>query len=162
MIAFGPSHCENIMLTPVGILQGNSKFSTMEKKHNIDKFQGYPHYPAGEDITRVNNNDGTERLPDIDTPPHQPNNTVDPEDTEVAIVSGTDADVTAEDLRMLEAAEQNMNTQDARNLMGSALDSTDEDGDLLNTDSSLANNMTGEDLDIPGSDEDNKQENIGE
>ena len=134
----------------------------MEKKHNIDKFQGYPHYPDSEDITRVNNNDGTERLPENDTPQRQPNDTVDPEDSEVAIAKGTDADVTQEDLRMLDAAEQNMGTQDAKNLMGSALDDTDNDGDRLNEDGNFADDMTGEDLDVPGSNADNADENIGE
>jgi hypothetical protein len=134
----------------------------MEKKHNIDKFQGYPHYPAKDDITRVNNNDGTERLPDDEKPTRQSNDTVDPEDNEVAFVSGTDADVSAEDLRMLDAAEQNMNTQDAMNLMASSLDNTDDDGDRLNVDDAFADDMTGEDLDIPGSSTDNANENIGE
>ena len=134
----------------------------MEKKHNIDKFQGYPHYPASEDITRVNNNDGTEKLPGTDTPLRQQNDTIDPRDIDALLVIGTDSDVTQEDLRMLDAAEQNMNTQDSKNLMASALDNIDNEGDTLNEQGSIAHDMTGEDLDVPGSSADNRNENIGE
>ncbi len=133
----------------------------MDQKHNIDKYPGYPHYPAKEDITRADNNNGIER-PDADNAPAPPfNDTMDERD-DAAIVAGTEADVTNEDLRLLEAADQNMDTQDARNLMASALDNTDDDGDPLNEESSIAFDMTGEDLDIPGAQADDKAEDIGE
>ena len=133
----------------------------MEKKHNIDKYPGYPHYPGSEDITRAENNNGVER-PDADKKPAPPyNDTVDERD-ETALEPGTDADVTAEDLRMLDAAEQNMDTQDSRNLLEGTLDNTDEDGTPLNEESSIANDMTGEDLDVPGSSPDDADEAIGE
>ena len=133
----------------------------MEKKHNIDKFQGYPHYPANEDITRAKNNNGKVSLDKEDTPSFV-NDTVDNRDEEVAIVSGTDADVSDEDLRLLNAAEQNMNTMDSSNLVHSSLDNVDADGDPLNENSSLMDDMTGESLDVPGSSSDNADENIGE
>ena len=133
----------------------------MEKKHNIDKFQGYPHYPASEDITRADNNNGKMRF-DNDPAKNEPFNEQDPRDAEVTIVPGTDADVTAEDLRMLEAADQNMDTADSRNLTGSSLDNTDTDGDLLNEDGSMLNDVTGADLDIPGASDDDANELIGE
>jgi hypothetical protein len=134
----------------------------MEKKHNIDKFKGYPHYPPGEDITRAKNNNGKEPFGEDNTPREPFNNTIDERDSEAAIVQGTDADLTSEDIRILEAAEQNMDTRDAINLQKSALDSTDEDGELLNEEGSLNRDMTGEDLDIPGASADNDMENIGE
>ncbi len=134
----------------------------MEKKHNIDKFQGYPHYPASEDITRAKNNNGKERLDEDIDPPPPFNETIDIRDKEVNIVPGTDADLTAEDLRLLEASEQNMDTADGRNLIGSSLDNTDNDGDLLNVDGSLMDDVTGSDLDIPGGSNDDANELIGE
>jgi hypothetical protein len=135
----------------------------MDKKHNIDKFQGYPHYPPGEDITQPKNNTGKERLEEDKTHPVPPfNDTMDERDTEAAIVMGTDADVTEDDLRLLESSEQNMDTPDSRNLIFSSLDNTDNDGDLLNVDGSLADDVTGDDLDVPGSEADDDNEIIGE
>lgn len=131
----------------------------MEKKK---EFEGYPHYPGKDDITRAGNNNGKMNV-DEDNKPSPPfNDTVDEQDDEVAIVQGTDADVTDEDLRNLEAAGQNLDTLDNDNLINSALDNVDDDGDPLNEDSSLADDMTGEDLDVPGSSADDADELIGE
>lgn len=135
----------------------------MEKKHNIDKFQGYPHYPPSEDITRAENNNGKERLDEEKTPPTPPfNDTTDERDKDVSIAPGTEADVTPEDLRALETSEQNMDSADSRNLIGSSLDDTDNDGDLLNVDGSLIDDVAGGDLDVPGSSDDDADELIGE
>ena len=134
----------------------------MEKKHNIDKFQGYPHYPASEDITRAKNNNGRKSIDAENTPAPQYNNTIDERDKDTAIVAGTDADVTAEDIRTLQAAEQNMDSMDSSNLQKSSLDNVDADGDMLNEESSLNIDMTGEGLDIPGSGADDMNESIGE
>lgn len=136
----------------------------MEKKHNIDKFQGYPHYPANEDITRAGNNTGKERLDEDKTMPlPQPfNDTIDDRDMETFIVPGTDADITIDDLRLLESTGQNMNTADARNLISSALDNTDNDGDPLNEENSIIDDMSGSSLDVPGSEADDANEAIGE
>lgn len=120
-----------------------------EKKHNIDKFQGYPHYPANEDITRAKNNNGKVTIEKTGAPQSPFNDTVDDRDDEVNIVPGTDADVTDEDLRALDAAEQNMDTMDSSNLVHSSLDNADEDGDLLNENSSLVDDMSGSGLDVP-------------
>jgi hypothetical protein len=138
------------------------KTGCMAKKHNIDKFQGYPHYPPNEDITRAKNNNGKEPFGEDNTPREPFNNTVDPRDGEASIVEGTDADINSEDLRMLEAAEQNMDSRDSVNLQMSALDSVDEDGELLNEESSLNRDMTGEDLDMPVSNAERAMEDIGE
>ena len=134
----------------------------MEKKHNIDKFQGYPHYPASEDITRASNNTGKESFDNEHLSQKPINDTVDNRDEDTRIEDGTDADITEEDLRTLQAAEQNMDSQDSSNLQRSSLDNVDDDGDPLNEDSSLNMDMTGESLDVPGSSSDNDDEIIGE
>jgi hypothetical protein len=89
-------------------------------------------------------------------------NTNDVRDKDGLIAMGTDADVTPQDLELLSAAEQNMDTIDGRNLAASALDNTDADGDPLNEAGGFATDMTGEDLDVPGSNADNGNELIGE
>jgi hypothetical protein len=134
----------------------------MEKKHNIDKFQGYPHYPDNQDIMRAKNNNGKESLDADNTPPPPFNDTTDDRDEEVSIQDSTDADLTPDDLFMLESGEQNMDTIDGRNLVFSSLDSVDEDGDALNVDGSMAKDVSGGDLDIPGADADDANELIGE
>jgi hypothetical protein len=135
----------------------------MEEQHNIDKLPGYPHYPAKDDITRAKNNSGRERLDDEDrSSPEGTNYADDVQDTEVTINPGTDADVSAEDIRMLQAAEQNMDSNDSVNLQKTSLDSVDDEGDTLNEDGSLNMDMTGEDLDVPGSGEDDADEDLGE
>ncbi len=134
----------------------------MEKKNSTDKFQGYPHYPANEDITNAQNNNGKESFDKENVLPLAQNDTIDEEDEDFAIVSGTDADVTEEDLLALDAAEQNMDTIDSSNLIHSSLDNVDNEGDPLNEDSSLMQDMTGESLDVPGSSADDADERIGE
>ena len=52
-------------------------------------------------------------------------------------------------------------TQEERELQSLQLDNTDEDGEPLN-EKSLADDMTGEDLDIPGAELDDEDEAIGE
>ncbi len=73
------------------------------------------------------------------------------------IVMGTDADITPEDLAVLEDTEY-MPTTDEDNLRMSALDNTDEDGDPLNE----SKDFTGNDLDVPGSEDDDLNEGMGE
>ena len=130
---------------------------TMEDKSKLDKF--YPHYPAGEDITRPENNNG--KVPVDRGDDQKTKGVTDEADEEVAIVQGTEADVTADDIRTLEATDQNMDTVDSTNLLHASLDNVDADGDPLNEDSS-ADDMTGEDLDVPGSGADDADERIGE
>ena len=132
----------------------------MENKDKKQSFPGYPHYPADEDITNAENNNGKQEIDRV----YRENKTdnLNDQDADTQFVSGTDADVTSEDLRMLDAAEQNMDSPDSENLMASSLDNVDEDGDPLNEDSSLADDMTGEDLDVPGSSADDADERIGE
>ena len=55
-----------------------------------------------------------------------------------------------------------MDSQDSHNLIFSGLDNVDNDGDPLNEDSSLNQDMTGESLDVPGGEADDADEKIGE
>ena len=73
-----------------------------------------------------------------------------------------DSFITPTEKAMLdEAMHNNPLSQDEINLKHSSLDNTDEDGDTLN-EMSVADDVTGEDLDIPGSEEDDEDEIIGE
>jgi hypothetical protein len=148
--------------------QDGNAYST-DGKHNTH-FPGYPHYPENEDITRHGNNEGEESLDEenislsgADDEDVRNSGRLDyNRDEDEDIVSGTDADVTKEDLRMLEAADQNMDTVDDINLETGSLDSVDEDGDPLNEEDSINEDMSGKDLDVPGSEDDDADENIGE
>ena len=155
-----------------------------EKQEDKD-LPGYPHYPSREDITQPDNNTGkanfTEEnitLPDVRDIPGQEYISPAPggimrdttpssadeedivngdsldnnEDEEVKIVMGTEADVTAEDLALL--------SHEDTNVSGAALDNMDEDGEPLN-EITGATDM-GNDLDVPGSDNADSNENIGE
>ena len=117
-----------------------------------DDFPGYPHYPSSEDIMNPSNNQQrvtvdvenlapTGRVPNQPatntSAPGDPSSSQQPED-EISIVPGTEADVTKEDLRILNSTE----------------------GAYANA--SQSNTVTGEDLDVPGADEDDPNEDIGE
>ena len=116
----------------------------MSNENKKDNLPGYPHYPAQDDITRSGNN-------------NEPG-----EDDITTTTSDTDADVTPEDLAILDAADHNMDTPDSASLMRSSLDSSDEDGDPLNEAGSITNDLSGQDLDVPGSGADDADELIGE
>lgn len=122
----------------------------MNNQQDKDKFPGYPHYPASEDITRHSNNNGS-----------VPINGENAREAATRLATDNDADVTSDDIVALNAAEQNMDTVDGMNLQRSILDNVDEDGDPLNETSSSID-MTGEDLDVPGSSADDADEAIGE
>jgi len=129
-----------------------------EQKNEDKKYPGYPHYPASEDITRAGNNTGKVRMePGEKT--EQFNDATDERDGETAIVAGTDADVTKEDLELLDYADQDANEPQ---LQRASLDSTDDDGDPLNEVNSLKSDVSGSDLDIPGAEDDDDNEAIGE
>lgn len=72
-----------------------------------------------------------------------------------------DADITPEDLELLGDKDQDMDGGDDELMKGSNLDNTDDDGEPLNEGSGEGHEMGG-DLDVPGSDLDNANENIGE
>lgn len=84
------------------------------------------------------------------------------------IVNGDDdddlnqGDTTLEDIALLDATDYDSSTDsDDENLKNAELDDTDEDGEALNEKSSAVD-FSGKDLDLPGSDEDDADENIGE
>jgi hypothetical protein len=125
--------------------------SIMQDANKDDQFPGYPHYPANEDITHASNNTGEESLDEeTDAPGATP---------DAAAGTDDDTDITAEDLKILGAIE-NGSTGDDAQLLEAELDDTDEDGDPLNESSTLS--MSGSDLDIPGSEDDDADEALGE
>lgn len=129
----------------------------MSHQHNEENLKGYPHYPASEDITRPANNNGRERLEPTD--PIVPfNDTIDPRDAEGVVIAATDADITDEEVLMLEYAAQNLTDT---TLFAATLDAIDDDGTPLHELSSLSHSTDGSTLDIPGSEDDDIQENIG-
>lgn len=70
-------------------------------------------------------------------------------------------DITPEELNLLDNSIDNIDEGDDGNLKKSALDNTDEDGELLN-EGSMADDISGEDLDVPGAEDDDNMEEIGE
>jgi hypothetical protein len=69
-----------------------------------------------------------------------------------------DSDVTPGEVEALERSAENMDTEDNENLYRSELDNTDLEGEKLNEEI----NVSGDDLDIPGAEEDDADEEIGE
>jgi hypothetical protein len=84
---------------------------------------------------------------------------INDEDSE--FVMGTEGDVSAEEAIMLEKADQDMPAGDDVRLRRAELDATDTEGDLLN-ESSMADDVAGDDLDVSGADSDDPMESIGE
>ena len=136
------------------------------KKDQQEKnFPGYPSYPASDDVTNqadkvdygtLHDTDKNALVGEVmeqraDELPKARNSdeSIDP-----------DADVTPEDIAMLSAADQNRDMDDPYS-EESLLDTTDEDGDPLN-ETQAAYGQTGIDLDVPGSETDDGNENIGE
>jgi len=69
-----------------------------------------------------------------------------------------DADISPEERSLLDDSLENMISVDNNNLKRSALDMTDEDGELINE---ASFDLTGEDLDIPGAELDDEAEETG-
>lgn len=122
----------------------------MSDNKNEGQFPGYPHYPAGEDITNVNN--GTHKI-NVSTGGSSAGTTRTDDNGD------TDADITAEDREALAAAFQNREVT-GTDAEESVLDTTDEDGDPLNERAGTYD-RTGSDLDVPGSEEDDAEELTG-
>lgn len=124
-----------------------------EKKYPENKdLPGYPHYPAKDDITQPDNNNGKVSVEGVNEEDIINEGSLDfmyGDGSGVNIVMGTEADVTPEDMR-------NLNADSAASSAARGLDETDEDGDPLN------DNGTGADMDVPGSEEDDANEDIGE
>ncbi len=82
-------------------------------------------------------------------------------DDDEEFVTGNEADVTPDEITMLQRADEDMPTEDDIRLRRSELDATDTEGDPLN-EASLADDVSGGDLDIAGADSDDPMEEIGE
>lgn len=124
-------------------MEDNNKKGPQDTNEDKD-YPGYPHYPAKEDITRSDNNNGKLNISnDADSDSADDTRADD-------IVMGTEADVTQEDLRIL-----NGDSPTAE------LDNTDDDGTPLNEkiDDTVS---PGASLDVPGSELDDANEDIGE
>lgn len=129
----------------------------MSHIENTEEYKGYPHYPASEDITRPANNNGRERL-EADEPIAPFNDTIAPRDAEGIVITDADTDITDEEVMLLEYAAQNLTDT---TLYAATLDAIDDDGTPLHELSSLSHQTDGSTLDVPGSEDDDVQENIG-
>jgi hypothetical protein len=76
-------------------------------------------------------------------------------------VADSSSDVSAAEKKLLDDSANDMPTRDEQSLRRASLDSTDNEGTLLNEKTS-SNAVSGSDLDVPGSDEDDANEDIGE
>jgi hypothetical protein len=85
----------------------------------------------------------------------------DDEEDDTEIMMGTEADVSAADFRTLEKMDIDMPTNDDIQLRAAELDQEDFEGSPLN-EGSLATNISGSDLDEPGTESDDPMEAIGE
>lgn len=72
-----------------------------------------------------------------------------------------DADISPEELRLLQESEEDVLTEDELQLRRAKLDNRDDEGDLLN-EQGFGDERSGDDLDVPGSEEDDDEEAIGE
>ena len=79
----------------------------------------------------------------------------------VELNMGNEADVNTIERRTLKTAAEDMPTEDNALLREAALDNRDDEGEALNEGSS-ATRVSGKDLDIPGAEEDDTDEVIGE
>ena len=77
------------------------------------------------------------------------------------IEQSSSSNVTRQEKEDLRRTANDMPTEDDENLRRAALDNTDDDGDSLN-EGSFKNNITATGLDVPGADQDDENEEIGE
>jgi hypothetical protein len=83
------------------------------------------------------------------------------ESEDSTFVMGTEGDVTAEEKKDLQTADEDMPTTDEQNLRQASLDNTDNENEALN-EQGFGKDISGNDLDVPGSEEDDANEEIGE
>ena len=88
-------------------------------------------------------------------------NTIDADDRNDKVTPVEDADVSPLERSLLAKAARTGPDSEDEVLNEASLDSIDEDGDPLE-EKTLKNDLSGEDLDVPGSEEDNEEEEIGE
>lgn len=93
----------------------------------------------------------------------------DDEEGDDVLGDETDEDIDAEDTSditplersLLDEADEDVPSDDDTRLRKTALDDTDDDGELLN-EGSMGTDVTGEDIDTPGEEMDDADEEIGE
>lgn len=83
------------------------------------------------------------------------------DEDDASIRMGTDADVTRSDRTILETADNFQATEDEDRLRKASMDDTDFEGESLN-EAGFGKEQTGSDLDIPNSETDDANEEIGE
>jgi len=77
------------------------------------------------------------------------------------VITDQSSNVSTLEKEMLDLSANDMPTKDDQQLRRATLDDKDSDGDLLNEQAS-ASAISGSDLDVPGADDDNRDENTGE
>jgi hypothetical protein len=150
-----------------------------KKNKNSDKKQGDIHDSA-RDQERLAPDEGRIDLPDVKDIPGQEHvhvprlgeladDTISSDDEEgrgifnddpgeETMIRGNEGDVSADEKVALERTENIQDTRDDNDLRGTTLDTADREGVKLNE----SFDRTGEDLDVPGAEEDDRQEDIGE
>jgi hypothetical protein len=130
------------------------------------------------DEQKLKNEEGTIDLPDVNDIPgqefvHAPNpaeyadTTISSSDEEGdrvwagGEISDDSSNVSDLERRLLDDSANDMATRDDQSLRRASLDNTDNDGTPLNEKTSF-NVVSGSDLDVPGSEEDDADEDIGE
>ena len=78
--------------------------------------------------------------------------------TDEDILTDKNTDVTSSERDLLQRSSESMATLDDEQLNNAELDKTDDEGEMLNERS----DRSGRDLDVPGSEDDNANEDIGE
>lgn len=82
----------------------------------------------------------------------------EPEEDETKPIMGNDADVSEQEKEILRRADEDMPNSDDTNLRRSSLDNKDNEGEPLN----VEDNVSGDDLDVPGAELDDENEALGE
>lgn len=85
----------------------------------------------------------------------------DDEEDETDIVMGKSGDITKEERKTLQAGDEYMPTRDEAYLQQASMDDTDFEGEALN-ERSFGEELTGSDLDIPGSIDETNKEGLGQ
>src|SRR6187401_3635161 len=117
------------------------------------------------DLPEVKDIPGQEHVRPL-PPGEMADTTISSADEEANKLLGTDEDILMDkesnvsntERDLLQRSSESMATLDDEQLNAAALDKTDDDGEKLNESS----DMSGRDLDVPGSEDDNADEKIGE
>ena len=135
----------------------NQDDNNRAKKRDDRDLPGYPHYPPEEDI--MNPQTGYKKisadeeiansksLSSRSIKPGETNNNPEKEGDDIRIVHGTEADVTKEDIRILGPRDE---------------DSDLGDDELMQASARVDGVANEDDLDVPGSDLDDSDEDLGE